>query len=374
MHTPLCELFGIDAPIFAFSHCRDVVLEVSKAGGMGVLGASGHTAAELETDLRWIDRHIGGKPYGVDLLMPNRYEKVDARQKLDVERALPPSHVAFARSVLDAAGVPPLPEEDAAATIRENRERLNMTPEDAEALLDIALQHPVKLVVSALGIAPTHLIERVHARGIKVGALVGRVDQALQQKAAGIDVLIAQGAEAGGHTGSISSLVLWPQVVDAVAPLPVLAAGGIGRGRQIAAAVALGAQGVWCGSIWLGSQQSELLPEMKERFFEAHSEDAIQSRALTGKPCRMLKSGFTESWSSVDAPKPLPMPLQSMLMTESIARVNRARDKRFLTYPVGQIVGDMKQETSCRQIMEDLMTEYLESIEQLTQISREGEQ
>lgn len=371
MHTPLCKMFGIDMPIFAFSHCRDVVLEVSRAGGMGVLGASGHTAAELETDLRWIDQRIGAKPYGVDLLMPNRYEKVNTQQKLEIEPVLPPAHIAFTRSVLDAAGVPRLPEDDAAATIRDNRERLNMTPEDAEGLLDIALQHPVKLVVSALGIAPTHLIERVHAQGIKVGALVGRVDQALQQKAAGIDVIIAQGAEAGGHTGSISSLVLWPQVVDAVAPLPVLAAGGVGRGRQIAAALALGAQGVWCGSIWLGTQQSELLPEMKERFFEAHSEDAIQSRALTGKPCRMLKSGFTESWSSADAPKPLPMPLQSILMTESIARVNRARDKRFLTYPVGQIVGDMKQETSCRQIIEELMTEYVESIEHLSQLSGE---
>jgi len=372
MRTPVCEMFGLDLPIFAFSHCRDVVVEVSRAGGMGVFGASGHTAEQLEIDLRWIDAHVDGKPYGVDLLMPNRYEKVGAQQKADLGRLIPDAHLQFTRAMLDEAGVPPLPADEAAATVRHAREHLNMTPEDAEALLDIALRHPLALVVSALGVAPPHLIERVHAHGIKVGALVGRVDQALQQRAAGIDLLIAQGAEAGGHTGSISSLVLWPQVVDAVAPLPVLAAGGIGRGRQVAAALALGAQGVWCGSIWLGSRQSELTPELKQSFFEARSEDAIQSRALTGKPCRMLKSGFTDAWQRADAPQPLPMPLQSMLMAEAQARVARVRDKRFLTYPVGQIVGDMQQETSCRQIVEDMMGEFIEATERLAALCRQG--
>lgn len=369
MRTPICETLGIDLPIFAFSHCRDVVVEVSRAGGIGVLGASGHTAEHLETDLRWIDAHIDGKPYGVDLLMPSRYEKVGEQQKLDLDAMLPPAHKQFMRAVLDQAGVPPLPQDDAAAIIKAGNEQLNMTPEDAEALLEIVLRHPIKLVVSALGVAPPHLIERVHAHGIKVGALVGRVDQAVQQKQAGIDVIIAQGTEAGGHTGSISSMVLWPQVVDAVAPLPVLAAGGVGRGRHVAAALALGAQGVWCGSVWLGSKQSELTPELKQRFFAAQSEDAIQSRALTGKPCRMLKGGFSDAWARQDAPKPLTMPLQSILMTESLARVTRARDKRFLTYPVGQIVGDMKEETSCRQIVEDMMTEFLDATEGLAKLS-----
>ncbi|MFT3754430.1 MAG: nitronate monooxygenase [Pseudoxanthomonas sp.] len=371
MRTPVCEMLGTDLPIFAFSHCRDVVVEVSRAGGFGVLGVSGETAEEMEANLRWIDEHIDGKPYGVDLLMPNRYEKVGDTQKLDPDKLIPKTHLDYIGGVLDQAGVPSLPAEHAAEIIKENREKLNMTPEDAEALLDIALQHPIKLVVSALGIAPTHLIERVHQHGIKVGALVGRVDQAIQQKEAGIDVLIAQGAEAGGHTGSVTSLVLWPQVVDAVAPLPVLAAGGIGRGRQILAALALGAQGVWCGSIWLGSRQSEVTPEMKERLFEARSEDAIQSRALTGKPCRMLKSGFTDAWVAPSAPKPLPMPLQTMMMSEAIARANRAHDKRFITYPVGQIVGDMKSETSCRQIIEDMLNEYVDATESLNQLSME---
>lgn len=368
MRTRVCEMFGIELPIFAFSHCRDVVVEVSKAGGMGVLGASGFSREHLDQELKWIDTHIDGKPYGIDLLVPNRYEKVKLPQRLDPTRLLPSRHVEFTRSLLDNAGVPALPESDRQAILDEYAARINMTPEEAEGLIDVALKHPLKLVVSALGVAPKHLIDHIHAHGVKVGALVGKLDHATHQRDAGIDLLIAQGSEAGGHTGKISSMVLWPQIVDAVAPLPVLAAGGIGRGRQFAAAMALGAEGIWCGSIWLGTRQSELTPEMKARFFAARSDDAVQTRALTGKPCRALKSQLTEAWEKPDAPKPLPMPLQTILMGESMKRVERVRDSRFLTYPVGQIVGDMRSETTCRQVVEDMLGEFIEATERLGEL------
>lgn len=368
MKTKVCEMFDIEVPIFAFSHCRDVVVEVSRAGGMGILGASGFDAEKLAEELRWIDEHVDGKPYGVDLLMPNRYEKSTPRASVDLDKLLPSEHRAFLQKLMDDAGVPALPIAMRQQLLDDYNKKINMTPDDAEALIDVALQFPVKLIVSALGVAPKHLIDRVHEHGVKVGALVGKAEHAIQQKEAGIDLIIAQGSEAGGHTGTVSSLVLWPQVVDAVAPLPVLAAGGVGRGRQMAAALALGAEGVWCGSIWLGTTQSELQPEMKERFYAANSEDAVQTRALSGKPCRALRSEFTDAWTSAGAPKTLPMPLQTMLVAETKMRYERARDPRFLTYPVGQVVGDMKHEMTCRQVVEEMLGEFIDSSERLNEL------
>jgi NAD(P)H-dependent flavin oxidoreductase YrpB (nitropropane dioxygenase family) len=368
MKTRITELLGIELPIFAFSHCRDVIVEVSKAGGMGVLGVSGHSAERVEQELQWIDAHIGGRPYGVDLLIPSTYQKV-ADGKLDLDRLLPEKQRAFVRGLCDRAGLPPLPEHEAAQLIQEAAREINMTPEEGEALLQVALRHPVKLVVNALGTPPKEKVRELQARGIKVGSLVGKADHAAAQVAAGVDLLVAQGTEAGGHTGSITSMVLWPQIVDLVAPLPVLAAGGIGRGRQMAAALALGAEGIWCGSIWLGTRQSELDPDMKARLFNAKSEDAIQTRALTGKPCRALKSLYTDAWEQADAPNTLPMPLQTLLWTEPRLRSQRAHAVDWMTYPVGQIVGDMQGETSVREVVQELLEEFLQSVERLQKLT-----
>ena len=369
MRTRAVEMFGIDVPIFAFSHCRDVVAEVSRAGGMGVLGAAFMTPDELEMSLKWIDDHVEGKPYGVDVVFPGTFAELESEP--DPDQILPREHREFVSQLIDRANIPPLPAEDAATFVREHAHKMNMTPSESEKALEIALRHPVKFVVGALGVPPKHVIDAVHARGIKVGALVGSVRHAMKQRDAGTDVLIAQGSEAGGHVGSVSSLVLWPQVVDAVAPIPVLAAGGIGRGRQFAAAMALGAAGIWCGSIWLGSRESELSPDMKARLFQAQSEDAIVSRALTGKSCRLLKSAYTEAWDQADAPKPLTFPLQSILAGEPLRRAERARRLDYWTYAIGQIVGDMKDETSVRQIFSDLLTEYVEAVDHVQSLTAE---
>jgi NAD(P)H-dependent flavin oxidoreductase YrpB (nitropropane dioxygenase family) len=233
-------------------------------------------------------------------------------------------------------------------------------------LIEVAVRHPrIRLVVSALGVAPREMIDQLHDKGLKVGALVGKVEHASSQVKAGIDVLVAQGMEAGAHTGNTSSMVLWPQIVDAVAPVPVLAAGGVGRGRQMAAALALGAEGVWCGTIWLGTKESELSPEMKERFFAAKSEDAIQRRVFTGKQCRMLRSKFTDAWDAPDAPAPLPMPQQGMLVKEALVRIERSRNKPYMGYYVGQLVGDLKEETSTRSVIYDMLTEFADAVERL---------
>lgn len=365
MKTSICELLGIELPIFAFSHCRDVVAEVSRAGGMGVLGIAGFSPERLEEELRWIDEHCDGKPYGVDILIPNRYQ-TGSIQAGDLLSKIPEEHKRFLDELCEEGGIAPLPEADARNMLDHSLSQINMTPESSQRLLETVLRHPIGLLVNALGTPPREMVQQLQARGVKVGSMVGAVEHARAQVEAGVDLLIAQGSEAGGHTGKVSSMVLWPQVVDAVAPVPVLAAGGIGRGRQMAAALALGAEGIWCGSIWLGTDKSDLGPELKARLFAAKAEDAIQSRCQTGKPCRMLRSKFSDAWDRPDAPKPLPMPLQTLATQETRMRIERAHSADYMSYPVGQIVGDMSGEITVRQVIYDLLNEFIEASQRLS--------
>lgn len=368
MDSKICEMFGIDVPILAFSHCRDVVVEVSKAGGLGVLGMARMSPERVREELRWIDDHIDGKPYGIDVLMPTTYTEA-GDLKYDPERLFPREQLAFVRRMLDEAGVPPLPESESHEIEKELVSQFNFTRDESMRMLDIAMEHPIKLIVNALGTPPADIIERAHARGIKIAALAGSPKHALKHKQAGCDFVIAVGTEAGGHTGSVTSMVLWPRIVDAVAPLPVLGGGGVGRGRQMAAALVLGCEGVWCGSIWLKTVQSEVVPEIKAKMFEAGSEDAVLTRSVTGKPCRTLRSSFTDAWDQPGAPETLPAPLQAILWWgQGRTRVERARVKEFLTYPVGQLVGDMTEETSVRQVVQDMLGELVETKERLDRV------
>ncbi len=367
MKTAITEMFGIDLPIFGFSHCRDVVAAVTRAGGMGVLGGSGFSAEHLEEELRWLDEHTDGKPYGIDLLMASKYDRGIQQQKLNIDEILPATHVEFVRKALDAAGIPRLPDDNGREAVIERIRNVNMTPDDAGELLEVAFRHPmIKMYVNALGVTPTDVVEACHARGIKVGAMIGQVAHARKQIAAGCDFLVAQGTEAGGHTGPIASMILWPQIVDVAGPnIPVLAAGGVGSGRQMAAALALGTAGVWCGSIWLGSKESDASPELKERLFAARSEDARQTTGMTGAQCRVLTSKMTDLWAQPDAPKPLPKPAHAYLMIEPRMRVARSRNKEWLSHAVGQIVGDMKQESTVRQIIQEMLEGYANAMERV---------
>jgi len=365
MKNQMCEMFGIDVPIFAFSHCRDVVVEVSKAGGLGVLGMARMSPERLRNELKWIDDHIEGKPYGIDVLMPTTYQEA-GDLKFDPDHLFPKEHLDFVRGLLDDAGIPPLPREDADSNVRGLLSELSFTPAESMAMLEIAMQHPIKLIVNALGSPPRELVERAHAKGIKVAALAGRPKHALRHKQNGCDFVIAVGTEAAGHTGTITSMVLWPRIVDAVHPMPVLGAGGVGRGRQMAAALALGCEGVWCGSIWLKTAQSEVTPEIKEKMFASDSDDAVLTRSVTGKPCRTLRCAFTDAYDKPGAPAPLPAPLQNILWwAEGRVRVERVRARDFLTYPVGQIVGDMTEGASVKDVVYDMMSEMLESQERM---------
>ncbi|HME68969.1 MAG TPA: nitronate monooxygenase family protein [Myxococcota bacterium] len=370
MRTPLCEQLGIEFPIFAFTHCRDVVAAVSNAGGFGVLGAVGFNADQLEIELKWIDEHVGDKPYGVDIVIPGKYEgkgeSLDAAAlEAKLRELIPQQHREFAKRLLAEHGVPELPAGEKA------RELLGWTATTAGPQVETILKHPkVRVVANALGTPPAEVIREIQDSGRLVGALCGSVKHALAHKAAGVDFVIAQGTEGGGHTGDIGSLVLWPQVIDAVAPLPVLAAGGIGDGRQMAAALMLGAQGVWTGSIWLTVEEAEAPPAQQESLLRASSQDTVRSRAYTGKPCRMLRNDWTEAWDKPENPKPLGMPLQFMVTADAVARTHRYAGKAQAVAfnPVGQVVGLMNEVKSSRELIVELVEEYLDAVERFRQI------
>lgn len=371
MRTKVCEMFGLEAPIFAFSHCRDVVVEASKAGGMGVFGALGCTPEQLEIELSWIDAKIGGRPYAVDLVMPNRYERVAGIPPEEILNRFPKDTLRWIDELLARHGVPKLPEAESRAVHLDMLRQLAMTPEQSEKLLEVALRHPARLIVNALGTPPRHVVEQVHAAERKVASLIGALDHAKAQVEAGVDLLISQGYEAGGHTGRISTMVLTPQVVDLVAPLPVLAAGGIASGRQMAAALALGAQGVWCGSVWLGTKEAETNPLVKARIYASGSEDAVITKSMTGKTMRAVRSAWTDAWEQKDAPPTLQMPLQSVMVSEALTRVTKAGNYELASYPAGQVIGQMRGETSVRQVFSDMLTEYAATLERLESISAE---
>jgi len=373
VHTPLCDLLDIEFPIFAFTHCRDVVAAVSNAGGFGVLGAVGFTPEQLELECRWIDEHVGSNSYGVDLVIPEKYEgkgaELDPKQlEEQLAKLVPNSHREFAAKLLAEHGVPELPAGQHA------RQLLGWTAATATPQLDVALAHPkVKLIANALGTPPADVIARVHQNGRLVAALCGRIHQALRHKEAGVDIIIAQGTEGGGHTGEIGSFVLWPQVIAAVAPTPMLAAGGIATGAQVAAALALGAQGVWTGSLWLTVDEAEAEPAQVESLLKATSEDAVRSRSWTGKPARMLRNDWTEAWEKPESPKPLGMPLQGMVTADAIARTSRyagvAQTQRVAFNPVGQVVGMIKERKAVRDVIYELVEGYVEATERLNALA-----
>jgi NAD(P)H-dependent flavin oxidoreductase YrpB (nitropropane dioxygenase family) len=364
----LCKKLGIEFPIFAFSHCRDVVAAVSRAGGLGVLGAVAFSPEELETELAWIDAHVGGRPYGVDTVIPAAYvgKSEGDMKKEDLEKLIPEGHRQFIESLLKKHGVPELPE-----GVEKTESLLGWSMSSGRAHVEVALRHPIRLIANALGPPPPDVIETAHGRGVVVAALCGTVDQALAQKRAGVDLIIASGYEAGGHTGEIGSMVLLPQVVDAVAPTPVLAAGGIGSGRQMAAAMVLGAQGVWAGSIWLTTRESDCVPALVDKMLAATSRDTVRSKCISGKPARQLKTTYTEAWDGQGSPGTLPMPLQFMATASATQRINRyAQSKKpgsaeLLGTPVGQVVGQMKEVRAVKDVVSAMVSEYVEAIERM---------
>lgn len=371
MQTQLSNKLGIELPIFAFTHCRDVVVAVAKAGGIGVLGAVGMTPEKLRVELDWIDEQIGDLPYGVDVVIPQKYE---GQGEMDPEKLsallkdmVPQEHHEFAAKLLAEHGVPQFPD------IEEPR-LLGWNEAIATQLIDIALEHPkCRLIANALGTPPASIVKRIQDSGRLIGALCGRIKQVKAHREAGLDFIIAQGGEGGGHTGDVGSMVLWPQAVEAAGDVPVLAAGGIASGKQMLAAMAMGVQGVWTGSLWLAVEEAHAQPAQKQSYFDATSEDTVRSRSWTGKPCRMLKNDWTEAWSAEDTPSPLGMPLQGLVSGEAIRRTGEyagvAETQKVAFNPIGQVVGQINEVESSRNLIMRLLTEYVEALEQLNALT-----
>jgi NAD(P)H-dependent flavin oxidoreductase YrpB (nitropropane dioxygenase family) len=369
----ICEQFGIDFPLFAFSHCRDVVAAVSNAGGLGVLGATAYTPELLDQELSWIDDHVGGKSYGLDLIVPATFEgKGENLSRDQLADRIPESYRGFVAELLAAHDIEP-----------EQKPRLGpsfLSGNTGRELLEVAMSHPIRLIANALGVPPDYMIEAGKERGIPVAALVGAKEHAVKQVQAGVDLIVAQGTEAGGHCGEVTTMVLIPEVLEAIeaiaaigSKIPVLAAGGIVTGRQMAASVALGADGAWTGSVWLTTEEAETAPHTVQKFLAATSRDTIRSAGRTGKPARQLVSEWTDAWLPHEGgQKPLPLPLQSMLSEPIIRRIDVLASQghpgaqALATYFVGQGVGLMNKVKSAREVVREFIEDYLAATERLS--------
>jgi NAD(P)H-dependent flavin oxidoreductase YrpB (nitropropane dioxygenase family) len=367
VRTALCDLLDIEHPIVGFTPSEHVAAAISRAGGLGVLGCVRfNDPVELDATLSWLDENTEGRPYGVDVVMPAHGPAEGT--SADLDRLIPAGHREFVESTLTRLGVPPLPDDSPAGD-----GVLGWLHSIARSHVEVAMAHPVRLIANALGPPPPDVIARAHDRGLIVAALAGRAEHARAQVAAGVDIVVAQGYEAGGHTGEIASMVLIPEIVDAVGgDVPVLAAGGIGCGRQIAAALALGAIGVWMGSCWLTTHEYAIgssSPALRSALLAAGSADTLRSRIYSGKPARLLRNRWTKAWSRPDAPAPLPMPLQNLLVTGAHNRLMRSGDPTVVPMPVGQIVGRMNQVRPVAEVMASLVAEADETLNRLAELT-----
>ncbi|MFD4604752.1 nitronate monooxygenase [Streptomyces sp. NPDC058464] len=369
MQTELSKTLGVEHAVFGFTPFPAVAAAISRAGGFGVLGAVRYTAPDdLKRDLDWIEAHVDGKPYGLDVVMPAKKVEAPKNQTLseaDVEAMIPEGHRQFVRDTLAKYGVPELADGEASGW------RITGWMEQvARTQLDVAFDYPIRLLANALGSPPADVVDRAHDQDVLVAALAGSARHGIKHKDAGIDIVVAQGYEAGGHTGEIATMVLTPEVVDAVAPLPVLAAGGIGSGRQVAAALSLGAQGVWLGSMWLTVTEADLSsPAVTRKLLAAGSGDTVRSRALTGKPARQLRTEWTDAWDDPDGPGTLPMPLQGLLVAEALTRIQKYAVEPLLGTPVGQIVGRMTGERSVQAVFDDLTRGFEQAVDRINRIA-----
>ncbi len=369
MNSLICDLLDIEFPLIAFSHCRDVVVEVSKAGGFGVLGAARYNASTLEAELSWIDEHIDGKPYGVDLIAPTSMAVAEENGAAEnLKNRVPQEYFDFASGILERHGID---SSDVYANQYESDSFL--TKNKATSIIDVAFDHPIKLIANALGVPPAYMIDMGKEKGVATAALIGTREHAIKQVEAGVNIVVASGTEAGGHCGDVSTLVLIPEVYSVLkdSGVPVVAAGGIVTGRQMAACMAMGAAGVWTGSVWLTCAESDTPPVLKEKMLRASSRETVRSRSRTGKHSRQLRSPWTDAWESNTAPEPLSMPLQSQVTENPLAKVTRLAEighegaRQLSTSWVGQGVGLMSSTQSAKAIVYEFMQDYLVASERL---------
>lgn len=376
MKSPLCQMLGIDFPLVAFSHCRDVVAAVSKAGGFGVLGATAFGPHQLERELKWLDEHCSGTGYGVDVMIP---ENIATKNERNVTAAsiadrVPQRHRDFVRDLLKQFDIK-MSEGPQTEPGEHHGGPLNLQEDTVMPLLEVAFRHPIRLIANALGVPPQSMLDLGRRHNVPVAALIGAKEHAVRQVQAGVDIIIAEGWEAGGHCSEVSTMVLIPDVVRAIKPIrqvPVLAAGGIANGRQMAACMAMGAAGVWAGSVWLTTSESDVPQILKDKMLAASARDTVRSKCRTGKFSRQLKSAWTQAWEAPESPGPLPMPYQMILSEPALraaldaAEHGNQKARELVTYWVGQCVGLTDTVKSSRSVVQEFMEDFAAAIEEMS--------
>ena len=357
LRTKLCDMLGIEFPIIAFTHCKDVAVAVINAGGFAVLGEAMHTPDDIAGDIKWIRDRVDGKPFGIDVVIPASVPPAGALDELMSK--IPDEHRAFARQIKEKYDVP-----DPKGPVALHQWG-GLNQEMARAQLEVLLDERVPVLASGLG-SPVFILEAAHERGMKVFGLIGKTRQAKRQIEAGVDAIIAQGYDAAGHTGAMGTFSIVPEVVSIAGETPIIAAGGVTTGRHLAAALCLGAAGVWTGTLWLASRESDVDMIVKEKLLAATADDTSFSNCISGMTMRTLKCPWTEEWSKPEAPPVLPAPYQMLLSSDYIQAANDHRREDLMTEAAGQGVGFVTTMKPARQIVFDLVDEALTAIEELT--------
>ena len=360
--TPVCRLFGLRHPVFAFSHSIPVAAAVSRCGGLGTYGATRRTPQEIRDELAELRRLAGDAPIGVNLVLPPGMPEDNEPEAL--ERQLPERHKAFVQGLYEKYRVPP-------PTRRGMRTRFLRSNEIARAQMEVVLESDVDLVACGIG-APADFVERCKRRGKRIVALCGSPKHARRAVQSGADLLVAQGHDSAAHTGPIGTFSLVPQVVEVAGDVPVLAAGGVMTGRHVAASLALGAQGVWTGSIWLASDEYGLHPVLLKKMIAAGSEDTVITRSESGKTFRQLRSAWSDEWNAPDAPRPLAMPFQDMLVGDLLGAIDDHEIEPLMHYAVGQGVAWIRSRRPAAEIYATLVEEARAALGAVATMTEEG--
>ncbi len=355
LHTRLSRKLGLGHPIFGFTHSAAVVAAICQAGGFGVLGATRHTPEEIEHDLAWIRERVGKRPFGVNLVLPDGMPEVNDRAAIEAQ--LPSAHKDFVKTLYQNYAVP-------VATRPGERSRFVRSNEVADQQLEAVLRSDANLLACGIG-SPIEVIERAKAAGKMVLALVGSPKHAKRALSKPIDILVAQGYDAGAHTGTIGTFSLVPQIVDMAGDIPVLAAGGVATGRHINAALAMGAEGVWMGTAWLTSVEHQMSDLLRQKLLKAGSDDTVISRADSGKTLRQIRSAWSEEWASPDAPKPLKMPYQDILVGDLLGAIDEHSIEPLMHSPAGQSIAYFNEVKTVAEIIGGLVNESEEGLQRM---------
>ena len=357
LHTKLCDSLGIEYPIVAFTHCKDVVAAVINAGAFAVMGETHHTPEEIEADIKWIREKVGSKPFGIDLVFPASVPPMGSIEEL--KSKIPEAQRAFTEDIKKRHQLPEPKKEP------ELYELGWMTQDVPRKQLEVVLDEKVAVMASGLG-SPVFILEAAHARGMQVWGLIGKPRQARRELEAGVDAIIAQGIDAAGHTGTIGTFSIVPEIVAMAGETPVIAAGGVTTGRHLAGAIALGAAGVWTGTLWLACRESDREMVIKEMIINAGVDDTRHSACVSGFTMRTLNSKWHEEWARPDAPRPAPAPFQLLLFAEIKQSAMDWGIESFMTEAAGQGVGFIDSMKPARQIVFDMVDEAISVFEEIT--------